>query len=415
MTRRIVAVVAWLAIATMNALWVWAVGPGQFMAYMYASLAAEEQRLLTTGIDDADLCRHDRHPRRDHRLRDHRVAVDAAPWRRPDGERPCSSAARSSLRCHSGTRSPAPWPSGTIPSTPSRTRSCCSDPHSFPLGYALNPSRGCHRVSGRTASIELVALAHSNGAGRDGGRDGPHRVHAGPRPWASSLGIPLGSDALPAWVWSLAWPLAGLGGVLISALGAAAVVTRYRRSVGAERQQLRWFVAAVLSGGCPDHRRTPGRRPDRVPALPYSVYSSSPSAIWIAVMRYRLFEIDLIISRGLSWALLSGLLVAVYAGGIILLQSLLGSVTQGETVAVAGSTLLAAALSSRYGCGSSRWSTIVSTGRAMTPSGQPPSSRSVSATRSTSIDCGPRWPRRPVVPSIRLVSGLAAAPPGTTR
>ena len=69
-----------------------------------------------------------------------------------------------------------------------------------------------------------------------------------------------------------------------------------------------------------------------------------PIAIGIAVTRYRLYEIDRLISRGLSWAVLSGLLLAVYAGAVLVLQGVLGGVTQGETVAVAGSTLLAAAL-----------------------------------------------------------------------
>ena len=69
-----------------------------------------------------------------------------------------------------------------------------------------------------------------------------------------------------------------------------------------------------------------------------------PVSIWIAVTRYRLYEIDRLISRGLSWAVLSGLLLAVYAGAILLLQTVLGDVIRGQTVAVAGSTLLAAAL-----------------------------------------------------------------------
>jgi hypothetical protein len=69
-----------------------------------------------------------------------------------------------------------------------------------------------------------------------------------------------------------------------------------------------------------------------------------PIAIGVAVLRYRLYEIDRLISRGLSWAVLSGVLLAVYAGAVLLLQGVLGDVTQGETVAVAGSTLLAAAL-----------------------------------------------------------------------
>jgi hypothetical protein len=69
-----------------------------------------------------------------------------------------------------------------------------------------------------------------------------------------------------------------------------------------------------------------------------------PVAVWIAVTRHRLYDIDRLISRGLSWALLSGMLVAVYAGAVLLLQSVLGGATQRETLAVAGSTLLAAAL-----------------------------------------------------------------------
>jgi len=67
-------------------------------------------------------------------------------------------------------------------------------------------------------------------------------------------------------------------------------------------------------------------------------------AVGVAILRYRLFEIDRLISRGVSWALLSGLLVAVYAGAVLLLEGVLGGATQGETVAVAGSTLLAVAL-----------------------------------------------------------------------
>jgi hypothetical protein len=69
-----------------------------------------------------------------------------------------------------------------------------------------------------------------------------------------------------------------------------------------------------------------------------------PVAIGISILRYRLYEIDRLISRGLSWAVLSGLLLAVYAGAVLLLEGVLGGVTQGETLAVAGSTLLAAAL-----------------------------------------------------------------------
>ncbi len=69
-----------------------------------------------------------------------------------------------------------------------------------------------------------------------------------------------------------------------------------------------------------------------------------PASIAIAITRYRLYEIDRLVSRGLAWGLLTGALVAVYAVGVLVLQALLGSLTQGETLAVAASTLLAVAL-----------------------------------------------------------------------
>jgi len=135
--------------------------------------------------------------------------------------------------------------------------------------------------------------------------------------------------------------------VLVASI--VAIAGRYAGARDLERLQLRWLVAAFGSiavaipvglaivivfdaGGV-------------IAWVPASVAFMLPSiAIGIAVTRYRLYEIDRLISRGLSWAVLSGLLLAVYTGAILLLQSVLGGVIQGQTVAVAGSTLLAAAL-----------------------------------------------------------------------
>jgi hypothetical protein len=156
---------------------------------------------------------------------------------------------------------------------------------------------------------------------------------------------PLGIDALPAWLSSLADPLYGIGIVLISVLGVAAVVTRYRRGSGLERHQIRWFAAAVLLAVAPMNLAAlPGTGGPGWFVLAAFGLLLVPVSVGIAVTRYRLYEIDRLISRGASWAVLSGLLLAVYAGAVLLLQGVLGSVTQGETVAVAGSTLLAAAL-----------------------------------------------------------------------
>jgi hypothetical protein len=170
------------------------------------------------------------------------------------------------------------------------------------------------------------------------------------KPGAIAVGAPstnpLGVDAMPAWLSNAVGPLTALGVVLTSVLGIAAVVVRYRRASALERQQLRWFVAAVFLAAVP------------ITIAPLSSGSAGPAwfilalvgillvpvSVWIAVTRHRLYEIDRLISRSLSWALLSGLLVAVYVAAVLVLQNLLGSVTQGQTLAVAGSTLLAAAL-----------------------------------------------------------------------
>ena len=72
--------------------------------------------------------------------------------------------------------------------------------------------------------------------------------------------------------------------------------------------------------------------------------ASVPIAVGIAVTRYHLYDIDRIISRTFSWALVTASLLAVFAGAVIGLQALLAPLTANNTLAVAASTLLAAAL-----------------------------------------------------------------------
>ena len=154
---------------------------------------------------------------------------------------------------------------------------------------------------------------------------------------------PFGVDILPAWLASLAGPLNVIGSLLISGLGVAAVITRYRRGSGLERQQLRWLLAAVLVAAIPFTISIVGGGPNWI-VLAFPGVILIPIAVWIAVTRHGLYEIDRLISRGLSWAVLSGVLVFVYAGAVFLLQGVLGGMTQGGTLAVAGSTLIAAAM-----------------------------------------------------------------------
>ncbi|MDQ3862817.1 MAG: hypothetical protein M3317_04840, partial [Actinomycetota bacterium] len=136
-----------------------------------------------------------------------------------------------------------------------------------------------------------------------------------------------------------------LNGILIiGVIGAAAsVVVRFRRSRGVERQQMRWFVysaALLLLGPVVD------RLPDVVNGVWLGVVLiAMPTAIGIAVLRYRLYEIDLIINRTLVYGSLTVTLVALYFGSIVVLQRVFVALTgERSTLAVVASTLAIAAL-----------------------------------------------------------------------
>jgi hypothetical protein len=163
----------------------------------------------------------------------------------------------------------------------------------------------------------------------------------------SQLGEPIGIDALAG----LAAMLEPVGSGLVVFLlfaGAASLVVRFRRGNEVARAQLKWiaWVASMLAVGFALSLFLPN-----VPGLDnvigfinFFLLALLPVTIGIAVLRYRLYEIDRIISRTPGWAIVTGLLVAVFAGAVIALQALLAPVTGGDTLAVAGSTLLAAAL-----------------------------------------------------------------------
>jgi MFS family permease len=133
--------------------------------------------------------------------------------------------------------------------------------------------------------------------------------------------------------------------------GAVSLVVRVRRARGTEREQLRWFAASiaalmsavvaglVISSVVPDTANNGLAWIPAMVALP-----TVPIAIGIAVLRYRLYEIDRIISRSISYGVVTVTLVGVYAGLILLLQAPLSAVTGGDTIAVAASTLVAAGL-----------------------------------------------------------------------
>ena len=136
-----------------------------------------------------------------------------------------------------------------------------------------------------------------------------------------------------------------LTGLLIfSIVGAgASVVVRFRRSRGVERQQMKWFVYAVaLMLLVPTEGFLPGIFGSVALG---AVLIGLPTAIGIAVLRHRLYEIDLIINRTLVYGTLTATLVALYLGGIVLLQRVFVTLTgEKSTLAVVASTLVIAAL-----------------------------------------------------------------------
>ncbi len=125
-----------------------------------------------------------------------------------------------------------------------------------------------------------------------------------------------------------------------------AQVASYRRSSGIRRQQLKWLLAGsatalicvpltvYLSG----MRGLPGLAGGITGAV---ALLAIPVCMGVAILRYRLFDIDRIISRTLAYAIVTGLLVGVYAGIVLLATR---EVSINEPVAVAGSTLAVAAL-----------------------------------------------------------------------
>jgi len=139
-----------------------------------------------------------------------------------------------------------------------------------------------------------------------------------------------------------------VGQVLIILVGLAAVgavATRYRHTNSVERQQIKWLaVAAVVEVGVLVLMN--------FVTLPFPVDVISallitplvPVAIGIAILRYRLYEIDRLVSRTLGWAIVTAVLVATLVVGIGLLQAVLAPFTKENTIAVAASTLIAFAL-----------------------------------------------------------------------
>ena len=163
-----------------------------------------------------------------------------------------------------------------------------------------------------------------------------------------SIRNPLGIEGLP----KANEPVQAIMFALMFVAVASSLFVRLRRARGIERQQIKWpaYTAAMAATGS---------------ILTYTIAEATgtlwiewtgfviliaalvsfPLSVGIAIVRYRLYEIDLIINRTLVYGPLTATLVALYFGVIVVLQRIFVAITgQQSTLAVVASTLLIAAL-----------------------------------------------------------------------
>jgi hypothetical protein len=166
-------------------------------------------------------------------------------------------------------------------------------------------------------------------------------------------GVPGSANPLgTAW----AEPLAGAIFLVIVCfiVGIAALFIRYRHAGELDRVQLRWValgggvflavylvtlpLAGILDAG--EHSTAA----KLVTTFSQTAFAALPIAIGYAILRHRLYDIDVVINRTLVYGALTATLAVTYLGSVLLLQLLLNGVTGDSGLAVAGSTLAVAAL-----------------------------------------------------------------------
>jgi hypothetical protein len=142
-----------------------------------------------------------------------------------------------------------------------------------------------------------------------------------------------------AWIFSFC-VLALVFGVLV--LSSVCIFLRFRRSTGVVRQQMKWVMSAIALFAI----ALPGSLIFLGEARGVLTLPLIPISAGIAILRYRLFDIDLIINRALVYGALTAALALVYVGGVLSLSAIVGSVTgqESSTLAVAASTLVVAGL-----------------------------------------------------------------------
>ena len=219
-------------------------------------------------------------------------------------------------------------------------------PMLFPDGHFLTPRWRIFTVAGCTLygiAILIVILLPGpmvwNGMG-ELPTDGPEN--------------PLALVFLPMSIGPFLNTALAIGKSILQIGAILSLVLRFRRSQGQARQQMKWlaYFLAVAFGTQLIFFELPGAlfNPQVLDSFVYAlvlivVFLGYPVVIGIAILRYRLYDIDVIIRRTLVYTLVTAALALIYVGSIIVLQRLFIGVTgQESTVAIVVSTLLIAAL-----------------------------------------------------------------------
>ena len=174
---------------------------------------------------------------------------------------------------------------------------------------------------------------------------------------SAGIGKPFGLEQYP-WVRD-AFPVVLALLPLCILASAVSLVLRYLRAGSEVREQIKWVAFAALFVGVQFvidvgasvllvPTTASGREPPWLALLDqvgFIMFAGVPIAVGIAVLKYRLYDIDVIINRALVYGSLTATLVALYFGGIVVLQRLFVALTgQQSTLAVVASTLAIAAL-----------------------------------------------------------------------
>jgi len=177
----------------------------------------------------------------------------------------------------------------------------------------------------------------------------PQQINASTRPTLvldNPIGV-LGKDTVERLVG--VWIVGLLALVVVCAV---ALVVRYRRANATEREQIKWLLYAcavflvVYVGGFVSRLGGTASLGGYIWGVFFGLsVIALPAAISIAILRYRLYDIDVVINRTLVYGPLTMMLVALYFGGIVVLQRFFVLLTsQQSTIAVVASTLAIAAL-----------------------------------------------------------------------